>query len=334
MMKIALVHDYLNEYGGAERVLEALAELYPNAPIYTAFYKKGSPAHEQFKHRDIRVSWAHYIPGFISKLHSPLRFLTPQIWESFDFSAFDVVISSSSWYITKGVRVPSTSLHVSYIHTPPRFLYGYETSMNWRKHWWIRMYAAVVNKELRQYDYATAQRVDVLVANSQEVRGRIAKFWRRDSEVIYPPVAIYNNQAANLHRKGDYLLTGGRLVGPKHFDIAIQAANALSISLKVFGVGPEEERLRVLAGPTVEFLGKVGETELVDLYTHAQAFITLADDEDFGITPVEAMMCGTPVVAYWGGGYKESVVEGKTGTFVHELTCQAVENGIASGKVF
>ncbi len=328
-MRIALVHDYLNEYGGAERVLEALAELYPKAPIYTAFYRNGSAAYERFKHRDIRVSWAHYIPGFATKLHSPLRFLTPAIWSSFDFSDYDVVISSSSWYITKGVKVPKSSLHVSYIHTPPRFLYGYETSMNWRKHWWIRVYAGIVNKELRQYDYQTAQAVDVLVANSKEVQRRIEKFWRRGSVVIYPPVGIekIEDRSWKLEER-NYFLTGGRLVGPKHFDVAIQAATELKLALKVYGTGPEERSLKALAGPTVEFLGKVSETELTALYSQAKAFIVLADDEDFGITPVEAMMTGTPVVAYWGGGYKESVVEGKTGTFVKELTIKAVCDGI------
>lgn len=323
-----MVHDYLNEYGGAERVLETLAEMYPEAPIYTAFYRSGSAAYERFKHRNIRVSWAHHVPFFAKKLHSPLRFLAPQIWSSFDFSDYDVVISSCSWYITKGVRVPQSSLHVSYVHTPPRYLYGYETSVNWRKHWYIRVYASIVNKVLRQFDYTTAQAVDVLVANSKEVQKRIEKFWRRESVVIYPPVNLGQTQGSAPTRS-NYFLTGGRLVAPKHFDVAIEAANALRLPLKVFGAGPEEVRLREMAGPTIEFLGKVNEEQLVELYTQAKAFIALADDEDFGITPVEAQMCGTPVLAYWGGGYKESVVEGKTGIFVHELTADAVQEGMS-----
>lgn len=327
-MKIALVHDYLNEYGGAERVLSALADIWPEAPIYTAFYRHGSAAYEQFKERDIRVSWAHYIPGFAEKLHSPLRFLAPHIWQSFDFSGFDAVISSSSWYITKGINVPQCTLHVSYIHTPPRFLYGYSTSIQYQRYPLIKLYAALVNKGLRQFDYESAQTVDVLVANSKEVQNRIKKFWRRDSTVIYPPVESNNFQFSINKNRKNYYLTGGRLVGPKHFDLAIRAANELKLTLKIFGTGPEEAKLKVLAGPTVELVGKVDDVALSELYAGAAAFVALADDEDFGITPVEAMMAGTPVVAYWGGGYQESVIEGETGVFVNELTTAAVKQGM------
>lgn len=333
-MNVALVHDYLNDFGGAERVLEVLAEMYPKAPIYTAFCRKDSTAYERFKHRDIRVSWAHHIPFFGWKLHSPFRFLAPAIWRSFDFSGYDLVISSSSWYMTKGIRVPKTTLHVSYIHTPPRYLYGYDTSINWRRHWPIRVYAGIVNKELRQFDYETAQTVDVLVANSQEVRERINKFWRRNAEVIYPPVKVSNYQLPISKLKRDYLLTGGRLVGPKHFDLAILAANELKTPLKIFGSGPEEARLKALAGPTVEFLGKVNDQVLFELYAKAKAFIVLADDEDFGITPVEAQLAGTPVIAYRGGGYLETVVEGETGVFFDALTIDEVIKAVKESSNF
>lgn len=328
-MKVTLVHDYLNEFGGAERVLDVLTEMYPAAPIYTAFCKKGSPAYERFKHKRIIESWAAKIPGFKTKLHSPLRFLAPKIWEGFDFSGYEVVISSSSWYMTKGIRVPPKTLHVSYVHTPPRYLYGYDTSVNWRKYWPIRIYAGIVNKGLRQYDYVTAQKVDVLVANSKEVQKRIAKFWRRESKVIYPPVSVQINSKSKFQMTNrNYYLTGGRLMGPKHFEVAIMAANELKVPLKIFGTGPEEERLRAMAGPTVEWMGKVDERTLAGLYEGAKAFLALAEDEDFGITPVEAMMCGTPVLAYMGGGYRESVAEGKTGVFVRELTQKALIEAI------
>lgn len=336
-MKVALVHDYLNDYGGAERVLEVLAEMYPEAPIYTAFFRRGSSAYERLKHRDIRVSWAHHVPFFARKLHSPLRFLAPQIWRSFDFSDYDVVISSSSWYMTKGIRVPNTTLHVSYIHTPPRYLYGYDTSINWRKYWPVRVYAAIVNKELRQFDYMTAQTVDVLVANSKNVRKRIAKFWRRESEVIYPPVEVrgIDNRLQGIE-KGDYLLVISRLVGGKGLGLAVEAANQLHMPLKVVGTGAgwghEERDLRALAGPTVEFLGHVSDDKLGALYAGAFAFLALAKDEDFGITPVEAQLAGTPVIAYRGGGYLETIIEGETGIFFDELTAQSLVKGIEMCK--
>jgi glycosyltransferase involved in cell wall biosynthesis len=328
-MKVALVHDYLNEFGGAERVLAVLAEMYPEAPIYTAFCKRGSPAQRRFENKQIIESWAAKLPFFREKLHSPLRFLAPKIWKSFDLSEYEVVISSSSWYMTKGIRVPEKGLHVAYIHTPPRYLYGYDTSINWRKYWPIRVYAGIVNKSLRQYDYESAQKVDILVANSKEVEKRIAKFWRRESRVIYPPVQIKRLEAGSWKLEGGkYYLTGGRLVGPKHFETVIRAANELRVPLKVFGTGSDEARLKQMAGSTVEFLGRVKEVQLGSLYAGARAFVALAEDEDFGITPVEAMMVGTPVVAYRGGGYTESVVEGKTGVFVEDLTVKAVCGGI------
>jgi len=320
-LKVALVHDYLNEFGGAERVLLALSEMYPEAPIYTAFYKKGSQAHERFANKKIIPSWAQYVPGFVGKLHSPLRFLAPLIWRSFNFSGYDVVISSASWYITKGIDVPKKTPHVSYIHTPPRYLYGYQTSLEWQKYWLVRQYAKIVNHFLRMYDFESAQKPDVLVVNSQNVLKRVKKFYRRSAVVIYPPVDL---PKVELATRGEYFLVISRIVGGKGLALAVEAANALKVPLKVVGNGAgwgsEEEKLKVLAGNTVEFLGHVSDAELSRLYAGAKAFLALAEDEDFGITPVEAMGAGTPVIAYRGGGYIETVVEGKTGIFFDELT--------------
>ena len=206
-MKVALVHDFLNEFGGAERVLEALAEVFPKAPIYTAFYKEGSPAYKRFvdtksfssnkrfKGRKIITSWTQNVPFFASRLHSPLRFLAPLIWNSFDFSKYDLVITSSSWYVTKGVVKRKTTnderktIEICYCHTPPRYLYGYPTSVNWQKYSPVRVYALLVNHFMRVYDFEAAQRVDYFIANSREVAARIKKFYRRDSKIISPPIA-------------------------------------------------------------------------------------------------------------------------------------------------
>jgi glycosyltransferase involved in cell wall biosynthesis len=317
-MRVALIHDYLVQFGGAEKVLQVLAEMFPEAPIYTAFYKTGSSAHEAFKHRDLRPSFAQNIPFFVDHLHSPLRFMAPIIWESFNFDGFDLVISSASWYITKGILTRPETTHVCYCHTPPRYLYGYTTSIEWQKHWLIRQYARLVNKYMRQYDYVSAQRVDQFVANSKEVQARIKKFYGRDSVVVYPP-AVSGVTVSRRHSDTAYYLTGGRLVGAKHFDLVIEAANQLQVPLKIYGDGPLRKHLMQLAGKTVEFVGHVDQAKLMHLYESAQAFVALAQDEDFGITPVEAMSVGTPVLAFRGGGFIETVIEGKTGLFVDDL---------------
>lgn len=327
-MRIALIHDYLNEYGGAERVLETLSEMYPQAPIYTAFYVPGSAAHKRFENKNIQPSWAQKIPWFKEKLHSPLRFLAPLIWESFDLDDFDVVISSASWYVTKGVITQPETLHICYCHTPPRYLYGYDTAIDWKKNWLARRYADIVNPGMREYDFLSSTRVDEFVTNSENTRARIQKFYRRDARVIYPPVSL-SDTAAQQHSgkvtnhkqqtKGEYLLTGGRLVRAKHFDLVIQAANKLRLPLKIFGDGPLRAELQAMAGGTVEFVGKVDESTLAALYAGASVFVALATDEDFGITPVEAQMAGTPVIVYRGGGFLESVIETKTGLFVDDL---------------
>ncbi len=323
-MKVALVHDYLVQYGGAEKVLQVLAEMFPLAPIYTAFYKPGSSAYEAFKHRDLRPSFAQNIPFFVDYLHSPLRFMAPIIWESFNFDEYDLVISSASWYITKGIMTRPETRHVCYCHTPPRYLYGYTTSVEWQKHWLIRQYARVVNKYMRQYDYVSAQRVDQFVANSQEVQARIKKFYGRDSVVVYPPVDLGSGTVSRRHSDTAYFLTGGRLVGAKHFDLIIEAANTLQIPLKIYGEGPLKASLMAKAGQTVEFVGHVDENQLAQFYAGAKAFVALAEDEDFGITPVEAMSMGVPVIVFKGGGYLETVMDGKTGLFVEDLKPEAL----------
>lgn len=344
------MHDYLYEFGGAERVLLALSEIWPSAPIYTAFCSEKSPARERFKGRDIRTSWFNRLP-FASRLASPLRFMLPLIWKKFDFSEYDLLISSASWFVTKGFTGKSSkTVEVCYCHTPPRYLYGYSTSIKWRKYFPVRVYGELVGHFLRIYDFRAAQRVDHFVANSKNVKARIRKFYRRNSKVIYPPVEIsrfyglshqtrYNeDDAADLEsfstasRGGnpsrDYFLVVSRLVGSKGLELAIEAANQLKVPLKVVGRasgwGTVGERLRRMAGDTVEFLGEVDDSELARLYAGAKSFLATAEDEDFGITPVEAMACGTPVIAYRGGGYLETVVEGETGLFFDDFRLESL----------
>lgn len=324
-MKVALVHDYLNEFGGAERVLLALSEIWPKAPIYTGFYKKNSPAFRRFKDKKILNSWAQKIPGFAGKLHSPLRFLAPKIWGSFDFSKFDLVMGSSSWYVTKGFKKKGKAIEICYCHTPPRWLYGYPTSIEWQKYWLVKVYGVVVGHFMRQYDFEAAQRVDYFLANSKNVQRRIKKFYRRDSTVIYPPVEL--PQVGKVKR-GDYYLVASRIVGGKGLELAVKAAARLNLRLKIVGepAGWSQEYKRLVEGARgrVEFIGQIDDLKLAKLYAGAKAFLALATDEDFGMTPVEAMLSGTPVIAFRGGGYVESVVEGKTGYFFDEPTVESL----------
>lgn len=341
--RIALVHDQLNEFGGAERVLLALSEIWPQAPIYTAFYAPQSPAWERFKSKDIRTSWFQRLP-FATKLHSPLRFLAPLIWNSFDFREYDLIIGSSSWFITKGfagkavkARDGHETVEICYCHTPPRWLYGYRTSVDLQRYWPVRVYGALVGHFMRMYDFEAAQRVHTFIANSRTVAQRIKKFYRRDSQVVYPPVDEY---PAFVGTRDDYYLVISRIVGGKGLELAVRAAIELGLHIKIAGqpagYSTEYQRIQDLArssqaqesGAHIEFLGYVTDEQLVELYSHARAFLALAQDEDFGITPVEAMMTGTPVIAYRGGGYMESVAEGETGIFFDELSVAGLTRAI------
>jgi glycosyltransferase involved in cell wall biosynthesis len=354
-MKVALVHDFLREYGGAERVLEATHEMYPQAPVYTSFvdWKALGDHAYRFKNWDIRPSWVQN-NWFVKKFHSPLRFLAPRVWESFDLSDYDVVISSSGWFMCRGVRTGSEAgpvglflprtptrgpllgspsapatrlgpLHICYIHHPPRNLYGYATGSDLQKYWIVRAYATIINFFLRHYDYETAQRVDYFVANSKETARRVQKFYRRDSTVIYPPATQAKfAKALRAGPPGKYFLSVGRLTYAKRVDLAIQACNKLKLPLKIVGSGKEETFLRSIAGPTIEFLGSVSDTQLDDVYAGARACIFCALDEDFGIVPVEAMAHSVPVIGLGEGGTLETVVEGKTGVLFSEPTVDSL----------
>lgn len=327
-MRVALIHDYLREYGGAERVVEVLHEMYPKAPLYTSFvdWKALGNHAARFKDWDIRTSWVQR-NWFVKKFHSPLRFLTPLIWESFDLRGFDLVISSSGWYICRGVITDPETIHVSYIHHPPRNLYGYATGRP--KSLLIRIYATLINPMLRMYDFATAQRVDYLVANSEETKRRIKKFYRRDATVIYPPVEMLNAKLQIPNAKGKkYFLSVGRLSYSKRIDVIIKACNELNLPLKIVGVGNEAEYLKSIAGSTVEFLGEVSDEGIAQLYTGAKALIFAALQEDFGMVPVEAMGCGVPVIALRQGGVIETVIENKTGIFFDTPSLVSLKNAL------
>lgn len=330
-MKIALVHDYLITYGGAERVLEALHEVWPKAPVYTSFFSKKSlgVSAKRFENWDIRTTWFDKLP-FKERLVSPLRFLAPWVWKYLDLSKYDLVISSAAWFVTKGlVKKYNTRCctEICYCHTPPRYLYGYQTSRNWRKYWPIRVYGTIVNHFLRQYDYWQAQKVDYFVANSKETQSRIKKFYRREAKVVYPPVET-DKIVSKDWRQGDYYLYVGKLSEAKRPDLAIKACQEMGKKLKIVGDGPWLDYLMDLSGGETEFLGRLPDESLWQVYKNARAFLYSAVEEDFGIVPVEAMAAGKPVVAYKSGGVEETVLSGKTGIFYDELTVDSMKKAI------
>lgn len=320
-MKVALVHDFLVEYGGGERVLEALHDIFPDAPIYTAYYyPQGLGPHlERIKKWNIKTSW---IQKFPKKILSPFRVFASSAFESFDLSEYDLVISSCNTYFAKAVITKPNSLHISYIHTPPRYLYGYATSFNYKKHFWTKIAGEIANHFLRIYDFETSQRPDILIANSKEVQARIRKFYRRDCVVINPPVNLEEFKGIKKG-SGEYFLSLNRLDRGKGTEVVITACTKLGIPLKVAGTGQEENNLKRIAGKNIEFLGEVTDQDRVKLLSNAKALIVTSEDEDFGITAVESQAAGTPVIAIKQGGYLETVIDpstssgqaGKTGVF-------------------
>jgi len=320
-MKVALVHDFLNQYGGAERVLEAIHELYPYSHVYTSLYEpKSLPL--RMKNWDIRPFKLPKVP----LLHF-LKYYTafyPLLWEHVDLSDYDLVISSSSTF-SKGVLTLPKTLHISYIHTPPRFLYHYARETARRDLFIYKPALALLDNYFRVWDYNAAQRPDFLIANSKEVAGRIRKFYGREATVIYPPVELPERVGSHLPDRREetkhtpYFLVVSRLAAYKRIDLAVQAANKLKIPLKIVGTGKEEQRLKRMAGPTVELLGFVSDSKLPIMYANCEAVI-FPTNEDFGIVPLEAMYFGKPVLALAKGGALETVLPGKTGEFFQEET--------------
>lgn len=324
-MKVAIVHDYLREFGGAERVVAALHEMFPSAPVYTAFYDPqalGIHA-DRFADWDIRETWLAKVP-LIKKLHSPLRFLAPKAFMDLDLSGYDLVISSSNAYFAKAVKVPNGK-HICYCHTPPRVMYGYSVMGDWRRNPLMRFAGTFLNHFLRVIDVKISRdNVDLFIANSQEVAGRIKKFYHRESVVVHPPIEVPSQPKLVANKDRTYYLYAGRLTLSKHPELAVAACNDLGLPLKVVGLGKMADKLKEIAGDTIELLGDVTDDELVDLYAHSKALLYPAEDEDFGMVPVEAMGWGTPVIAHNSGGPKETMVAGKTGLFFNDLTPESL----------
>ena len=316
-MKVALVHDFLNQYGGAERVLEAIHEIFPYAHVYTSLHDP-TKLPLRMRNWDIRPFKLPKLP-----LAHFLKYYTafyPFLFENLDLREYDLVISSTAFF-AKGIMVKPGAIHISYIHTPPRFLYHYSAETGKRELFFYRPILAILDNFFRIWDYRAAQRPDFIVVNSNEVAKRVKKFYGREATVIYPPVELPES-GRPIVKSSDrqfYYLVVSRLLSYKRIDLAIKAANELKVPLKIVGTGREETRLRKMAGPTVEFLGFVSDEKLSGIFGGCQALI-FPTDEDFGIVPVEAMYSGRPVLAFAKGGALETVIAGKTGEFFREDT--------------
>jgi glycosyltransferase involved in cell wall biosynthesis len=306
--RVALVHDYLVQDGGAERVLAALQEMYPNAPTFVLLYKAD---HVQAKGRAIIPSFLQRWP-FATRLYQLYMPMMPTAVESLDLSGYDLVISTTSLF-AKGVIASADAVHICYCHTPTRFLwqerFGYLSDLPYANV--FKLFAPF--HQLRTWDQLAAGRPDHLVTNSTTSKERIMRCYRREADIIAPPVDTDKIQLSN--EAGHYWLAGGRLVKYKRFDSLVRAFNDLKLPLKIFGTGPEMPKLKRLAGPMINFLGYVPEGEKVQLYHNAIGYIA-PQIEDFGITAVEAMSAGKPVITCNKGGGAETVVDGETGMHI------------------
>lgn len=324
MMNVALVHEHLAQDGGAENVLRNFQALYPDAPTYTLLYDR-KRAHPAFRAKDIRTSYLQRRP-FGIKLYRWYLNEMPTAIESFDLSEYDVVLSSASAF-AKGVLTLPKTMHVCYCHSPTRYLwtdsFDYVKALPYNR--LIKSLIPRALTRLRLWDRQAADRVDYFIANSKAVQQRITKYYRRTSEVIHPPVSIEQFHLSD--RVGDYYLIGGRLVSYKRYDIAVEAFNKLGLPLKIFGTGPEFDRLRDRARKNIEFLGRVSDEAMAELYAHCIAFLH-PQEEDFGITAVEAMASGRPVIAYRAGGALETVVAGVTGEFIDDQDWESLADKI------
>ena len=321
-MKVALIHDHLAQDGGAEKVLKVFADMFPDAPIYTLLYEKKN-ADKYFKDRHIETSIIQSLPGGIKHYQWYMPFM-PMAVEFFDLKSFDLVISDASAFV-KGVITSPDTLHICYCHTPTRYLWSdthqYIGELRYNKY--FKKLISLALNYVRVWDRVAADRVDKYIANSKTVRRRISKYYKSDSTVIYPPVEL--NKFSVSETTDDYFLIGGRLAPYKRVDIVIEAFKKLDKKLKVFGDGVDMERLKSIAGDNknIEFLGRVNDEERAKLYRKCQAFIN-PQEEDFGITVVEAMASGRPVIALRKGGATETVIEGQTGLFFNEQNSESL----------
>lgn len=315
-MNIAIVHDWLTDFAGSEKVVLEMLKVFPTAPVYTSVYNQETVP--EFK--DVKV-YTTYLQKFplSKKLRSLMIPLMPLAFEQLDFSKYDLVISSST-SAAKGIITRPGTCHINYCNTPTRYLWESTLDKRASDSWLKRR----VNHQLRIWDAVAAERPDFYIANSKNVAKRIKKYYRRNAEVVYPPVDIdYYNPKKSEKKIANFYLFVGRLIPYKQADLVIKAFNKLGQELRIIGSGPEEKKLRGKAGKTIKFLGRATDEVLRQNLISARAVI-FPSEEDWGIVPVESMACGTSVIAYGAGGATETIVSGKTGEFFLQQTPEAL----------
>ena len=322
-LKVALVHDWLTGMRGGEKCLEVLCEFFPEADLYTLLHQKGKLS-QNIESKSIRTSFVQHLPFGLKKYRHYLP-LFPLAIEQFDLSAYDLIVSSSHC-VAKGVRRNNSTYHISYVHTPMRYVWDqFNTYFRQpRTSWPVRIGAELMRPYLQRWDRNTAKRVDTFLCNSNNIRKKILEYYGRESQVIYPPVDLSLFKPGDT--KADFYLMVGAFAPNKRVDLAVHAFNQLKLPLKISGSGQDEEYCRSIAGETIEFLGTLSNEKLLELYQQARALVFPGED-DFGITPLEAQACGTPVIAFAAGGVLETVTD-QTGLFFKEQKVEALVKAV------
>ncbi len=322
MARVALVHDYLNQRGGAERVFAHFASAWPDAPVYTALYDPRVASDIVAPDR-VRASYLARVPG-ANTIFRALAPFYPRAFEAFDFSAFDTIVSSTTAW-AKGVIVPPGAIHVCYINTVSRFAFDADRYVGG---FGPAALARPLIARLIEWDKRAAQRPTRFVANSHNVAARVKKYYGRDADVLACPVDVDRFMIGP--GSGDYFAIASRLLPYKRIDLAIEAAQRAGVSLKIAGTGPDEKRLRELArGTTTELLGYIDDAAVNALLGDARAAI-LPGEEDFGLVPVEAAAAGRPTIAYRGGGALETILDGETGMFFDDPTPESLAASLSA----
>lgn len=325
-MKVALVHDPLYKLGGAERVLDIFHELYPQAPLYTPIYD-AEGTQNRYKDWDIRTSYLQNLPGRIPLINF-YRALMPAAVEQWDLMDYDLVISSVT-SVAKGVITRQDARHIAYFHNVTRFAWmDLESHLKGAGFGLTAWPARIALHNFRQWDFLAADRPDFIVANSRNVADRIKKYYRRETAaIIYPPVEL--DRFRPVKNPDQYFLIVSRLEPHKSVDLAVAAFNKLGFPLKIVGNGPELPKLQALAKNNIEFLGRLDDRAVADLMARCRAFI-YPQEEDFGISAVEAMAAGRPIIALEKGGARETIIPGRTGEFFAHQTATDLEQAVAS----